>query len=89
MIERSSFGEHRALFARIGANTFEGTWNHGITTRLTVTAFTKAQVVMQRTDTAGFGLLTGHYTGRRVGNAAASGTAKISNGFSVAWEASW
>jgi hypothetical protein len=60
-----------------------------IATRMTVTAFTKDQVVMQRADTAGFGLVTGHYIGKRVGNKVPGGTAQISNGFTVMWEATW
>ena len=89
IIERSIGGEFRIQLRKTGGNTYEGVWNHGIATRMTVTAFTKDQVVMQRVDTAGFGLVTGHYIGKRVGNKVPGGTAQISNGFTVMWEATW
>ena len=89
IIERSSFGEFRAQLTRTGASTFEGTWNHGVTSRMTVTAFTKDQIVMQRTDTAGLVMLSGHYSGRRAGNRVPNGTARLSTGVVTSWEASW
>lgn len=89
IIDRSSFGEYRAQLTRTGASTFEGTWNHGITFRMTVTAFTRDQVVMQRTDIAGGVLVSGQYSGKRVGNRVTSGTARFSTGFVSSWEASW
>ena len=88
VIERGGGQEFRAQFRRTGAKTYEGTWNHGITTRMTVTAFTKDQVLMQRTDIAGVFLVSGQYTGRRVGNRA-SGTTQLSHGLASSWEASW
>jgi hypothetical protein len=77
---------------KTGVKTYEGTWSHGVTTRMTVTAFTKDQVVIQRSDTsgyAGFAPVTGHYSGKRIGNRVSNGTAKISNGWVSSWEASW
>lgn len=89
VVERGAGQEFRIQFRRTGAKTYEGTWNHGVTSRMTVTAFTKDQVVMQRTDIAGFGLVTGHYSGKRVGNRVTNGTAQLSHGFASSWEASW
>ena len=92
IIDRASIAEFNIQLRRTSANTYEGTWSHGVTTRMTVTAFTKDHVVIQRSDTsgyAGFAPVTGHYSGKRIGNRVPNGTAKISNGWVSSWEASW
>lgn len=89
LIDRGSLGEYQIQLRRTGTNTFEGTWNHGVTTRMTVTSFTKDQVALQRTDIAGLALVSGHYSGKRVGNRVPSGTARFTTGYVSSWEASW
>jgi hypothetical protein len=89
LVERATGQEFRVQLTRTGAKTYEGTWNHGVTSRMTVTAFTKDQVVMQRTDIAGLFLVSGPYSGKRVGNRVPRGTTQLSHGVASWWEASW
>jgi hypothetical protein len=72
----------------VGGNNYAGTWSHGYVTRFIMTAFTKTSVKMERTDNPAVGAVTGRYTGSRNGNRAA-GEAKISNGATSNWDASW
>jgi hypothetical protein len=72
----------------VGGGNYQGTWSHGYVTKMTVTAFTKNSLKIERTDNPAFGAVTGSYTGSRTGNRA-TGEASISNGAATTWEASW
>jgi hypothetical protein len=56
---------------------------------MTVTSFTSDQVTMQREDTAAIFKVSGHYTGKRVGNAVSNGLATLGTGVKASWNASW
>jgi hypothetical protein len=88
-LNEHAFGINYSVTLRnTGGNNYQGTWNHGFVTKFTVTAFTSDSLRMQRQDNPALGAVSGSYTGSRTGNRA-SGEARISNGFTSSWDASW
>jgi hypothetical protein len=88
-LNEHAFGVNYAVtLSNVGGNNYQGTWNHGFVTKFAVTAFTRESIRMQRHDNPALGAVSGSYTGSRTGNRAI-GEARISNGFTSNWDASW
>jgi hypothetical protein len=90
---KATYGEFSATLRRTNSNIYEGVWNQGTITRMTVT-IGQESMTMERVDLSG-GIFSchGHYTGTRVlGTLKASGADSVTCGLNAAtstWDASW
>jgi hypothetical protein len=88
LVENSFAGTFSITLRSSGGKNYEGTFSHGYVTTFTMVTFSKETVKMMRNDKPAWGAVTGTYVGHRDGNSA-TGTAPVSNGITVTWEASW
>jgi uncharacterized caspase-like protein len=84
----TTWGTFSITLRRVSGNVYEGTWNHGVSSRMTVTAFTRDAVTIDRKDTAGLGQVSGRYIGQRSGNRVRKGNASLT-GTTSTWDAHW
>jgi hypothetical protein len=86
----ATWGEFSVTLRRTSGNAYEGTWNHGLVSQMTV-QIGPSSMSINRHDIAGGNLCRGHYSGTRSGSRA-SGDAVIScniGGTTSTWDASW
>jgi hypothetical protein len=93
LIDHSGSG-FSIMLRRTSGNVYEGTWNHGIVSQMTV-RISQSSMTLDRRDISGtaMNLCHGRYTGTRSpGTSRASGDAAIVCGFgpwTSTWDASW
>jgi hypothetical protein len=89
----ATWGDFSITLKRTGSNTYEGVWNQGTVSRMTVT-ISQESMTIERVDVSGnVNLCHGHYTGTRVpGTSKASGEDIVAcqlGGATSTWVASW
>jgi hypothetical protein len=87
----TTHGDFSSTLQHEGGSSYRASWSNGVTSRMTM-SMSNGSVTFHRQDTNGplgsVGLVTGTYTGRRVGNTV-SGSYHVSNGSGGSWNASW
>jgi hypothetical protein len=80
----TTWGDFSCTLRNVGGNTYEGTWNVPLVSRMTVT-LTSGSLTIRRQDAGG---LSGLYEGKRSSNGA-SGSLSLTNGSKGTWDATW
>ena len=88
--ESSIGGNHSITLRHTGGNAYEGTWEVGIVSRMTI-SMTSATMVVVRHDVSNPGgpLHSTTYSGTRAGNSASGSFVNHTVGITGTWQASW
>lgn len=90
LTESSIGGSYTIILRHNGGNTYEGTWNVGILSRMTI-SMTNTTLVVERRDVSNptGPLFSSTYSGTRTGNSASGSFVNHTNGITGTWESSW